>query len=176
MSMGSAGCAATCAAAVACTPVAVRDNSSEDAPEVDVAALLVAAIDSSRDEAADVGATLDAAVVDEELEETEEDVTALCAAGAMLELAIDEDATALDTVTLDTATDEACEATVCKVVAAIDAAGLAAPALFGNDPSPQRHEHAQEPSGFKVPVPFAIAPGEPTAGAAAASNLLVAYE
>jgi hypothetical protein len=174
MLMGSAGCAAAAAAAaVAWTPVAVRDNSREDAPAVDVA-LLVAEIDNSRDEAAEVEAPLDAVATNEEVEATVEDVTALCASGAALELAVDEAAIALDTE-LDTeldidaliaAADEACEVTVFKVVAAIDAAGLVAAALIGNDPSPQRQEHAQEPSGFKVPVPLAKAPGEPTAGAA----------
>lgn len=173
MLMGSADCAIA-AAAVACAPVVARanDNCREDAPEDDVAALaLVADIDNSSDEAADVGAALDAAVSDDEDDEelaAAEEVTALCATGAALELSINDDTAALETV-LDTAADEAgdTEATVCKVVAAIEAGLAAAAALFGNDPSPQRHEQSQDPSELVVPLPLAKAPGEPTAGAAA---------
>lgn len=62
-------------------------------------------------------------------------------------------------------------ATVCRVVAPIAgawgawaAAGAAPP--IGNDPAPHRHEHAHDPSAFRVPVPAAMAPGCPTAGAA----------
>jgi hypothetical protein len=172
MFMGSAG-PATAAAAVACTAVVAgaRDSSSVDARVEDVSATAVG------DEAADVGAALDVAEeMDEELV-ADDDVTTLEVAGAALELEIDEDAvleiaaddTALDTAsddtTLDIAADEAwdTEATVCNVVAEFGAAA----ALLGNDPSPQRHEQAQEPSAFVVPVPLAMAPGDPTAGAAA---------
>ena len=51
---------------------------------------------------------------------------------------------------------------ICKIVAGNDA-GLAATVLFENDPVSHRHEHAQNPSGFTVPTPFAMAPDEPTA-------------
>jgi hypothetical protein len=127
--------------------------------------VLAAAIDNWRDDSPDVGAALGAAV------------TSLCATGAELDIAaLDAVVTSLcatgaelDTAALDADGDEACEATVCKVVAAIDAGLAAAAGLFGNDPSPQRHEHAQEPSVFKVPLPLAKAPGDPTAGATAAA-------
>jgi hypothetical protein len=66
-------------------------------------------------------------------------------------------------------------ATVCRVVAPTAgacgawagawAAAGAAP-LIGNDPVPQRHEHPHVPSAFRVPIPAAMAPGWPTAGAA----------
>ena len=175
--MGSAG-PATAAAAVACTAVVAgaKDSSSVDARVEDVSAPALVG-----DEVADVGAVLD---VTEEMDEelvAADDVTALEVAGAALELEVDEDAvlettagdTALeiasDDITLDTATDEAwnTEATVCNVVAEIGTEFAAAAALLGKDPSPQRHEHAQEPSAFVVPVPLAMAPGDPTAGAAA---------
>jgi hypothetical protein len=141
-----------------------------EAPEEDVAAASLALVG---DEGADVGAALDAAdEMDEELVVAEE-VTALCAVGAALEPEL-EDGAALETdadvsTVLDDAADEAwdTEATVCNVVAEIEAEFAPAAALFGNDPSPQRHEQAQEPSGLVVPVPLAIAPGDPTAGAAA---------
>ena len=180
MLIGPCG-AAFSAAAVAWTPVVsegsdssrldaaeedvaagATESWSEDAAEEDVASVVLALVDG---ETVDDGAALDV------VEETDEElgaggVTALCTAGTTLELVIGDDAA------LETGADET---TVCKVVAGT-AAGLAAVALFGNDPSPQRHEHAQEPSALRVPVPFAMAPGEPTAGCAARIRLVNAWD
>ena len=153
MFMGSAGCCASAAAPCGFVVVA-------------------GARESSRDEAADIGAAPDAAL---------EDVTALCATGATVELELDGEEATFEAAFAAEAFDEAVEVTVCKVVAAIDAAGIAAgvPAgalLVENDPPPQRQEHAQEPSGFSVPVPFTMAPGEPTAGARRPLVFMKTYE
>lgn len=174
MLIGPCG-AAFSAAAVAWTPVVsegsdssrldaaeedvaagATESWSDDAAEEDVASVVLALVDG---EPVDDGAALD--VVEETDGELGAGVTALCTAGTTLELVIGEDAA------LETGADET---TVCKVVAGT-AAGFAAVALFGNDPSPQRHEHAQEPSALRVPFPFAMAPGEPTAGCAARIRL-----
>ena len=72
------------------------------------------------------------------------------------------------------AAEGACEETITaveRVVARLEAAteemAGAAP-MAPKEPAPQRHWQLQEPSEAIVPVPWAIAPGEPTAGAAAA--------
>jgi hypothetical protein len=70
---------------------------------------------------------------------------------------------------------EATEATVCKVVAALGGATPAAAMIFIKDPAPQGQEQSHEPSDATVPVPWAIAPGEPTSGAAARRMLVDAF-
>jgi hypothetical protein len=70
---------------------------------------------------------------------------------------------------------EATEATVCKVVAALGGATPAAAMIFIKDSAPHRQEQSHEPSDATVPVPWAIAPGEPTAGAAARRMLVEAF-
>ena len=62
---------------------------------------------------------------------------------------------------------DATDATVCKVVAALGGKTPAAAMLFVKDPAPHRQEQSHAPFERRVPVPCAIAPGDPTAGATA---------
>ena len=67
------------------------------------------------------------------------------------------------------------EMTVERVVA-LAAAGGSTLVAMENEPYPQRHEQSQAPFANMVPVPRAIAPGDPTAGSpptAAAWSMLV---
>ena len=153
---------------------AARDSWRLDAPDV-VVLTVVAASDKSRDDTPDTAVPLDVAAKEEELAASEEVVAVFWATGAALveELVAVLDATPLDAgldvavlnTELDTAADEAI---VCRVVGAN--MGATATALVGNELSPQRHEQAQDPSGLRFPLPLTIAPGEATAGAAAASK------
>lgn len=59
-------------------------------------------------------------------------------------------------------------------VPATEVAGGAPIALISpNEPAAQRHEQSQEPSGLSFPVPWAMEPGDPTAGALAVSRFFL---
>jgi hypothetical protein len=71
--------------------------------------------------------------------------------------------------------------TTCKVDAGLTAGFMAAmfgidpaPAMFMNEPGPQRHLQSHWPFACVTPVPEAMAPGEPTGGIEAATKSMSA--